>query len=52
MSEKINFDEESVKEYLDQAIGIARDMNDPVMSRHYTDAYQNVRMSLFGELKE
>lgn len=52
MSETINFTEQAVKEYLDEAIEVARDMDDDDMSRHYTNAYQSVRISLFGELKE
>jgi len=54
----IAFTEEAVKEYLDTAIRHWRDVRDEEkradsdygMATHYIDAFQSVRISLFGEL--
>ena len=52
----INFDKKSVKEYLDSCINHWRGiLNDPKHEHHdiaiyYCDAFQSVRVSLFGEL--
>lgn len=50
--EVVEFDKENVKGYLDNAIDFWRDKDDSDMAKHYVDAYQCVRDSLFGELKE
>jgi len=52
MSDTVEFTEEAVKQYLDECIEVARNMDDSKMRLHYTDAYQNIRVSLFGETKE
>lgn len=60
MNETIKFTEESVKNYLDRAIEhwreegaiYAETEENRTMARHYIDAYQSVRTSLFGELLE
>ena len=60
MSEMVPFTETDVKAYLDKAILFWRKKrNDApstpegtklvVMARHYVDAYQSVRVSLFGD---
>lgn len=62
----IVFSEDAVKEYLDEAIRSWRRKRDGrniemqasmasekvIMARHYIDAYQSVRTSLFGDLLE
>lgn len=60
MSE-VQFTKEAVIKYLDDNIDYWRkqklesierfDLDDEIMSTHYIDAYQSVRLSLFGELK-
>ena len=66
MGTKVEFTEEKVKEYLDMCIRYWRekikgfvvfgeessyeDVENRDMANHYIDAYQSVRMSLFGEL--
>jgi hypothetical protein len=52
MSETVDFTEESVKAYLDECIEHSRQLEDETKRLYYTDAYQSVRVSLFGELKE
>ena len=47
---KVAFNEEAVKAYLDRAIQYWRLNTDKVMATNYVDAYQSVRVSLFGEL--
>lgn len=51
MSNIVPFTEEGVKNYLDNVITHWRrcDATDEMRS-HYLDAYQSVRISLFGEL--
>ena len=51
----VPFTEKDVKAYLDECIIFWRKKGyaasgEPVMSAHYVDAFQSVRMSLFGEL--
>lgn len=53
----IKMNTKSIKEYLDSCIEHWREIQilteteeDFVMSSHYIDAFQSVRMSLFGEL--
>lgn len=56
----IPFEEKEIKAYLDRAIHLWRrrkyvdEMNGSnyTMATHYIDAFQSVRMSLFGELLE
>jgi hypothetical protein len=52
--QKIKFNKESVKEYLDKCIEYWRKQKQygNEIARYYIDAYQSVRTSLFGELKE
>jgi len=56
-NETIEFTEEAVKKYLDDAITYWRKLRDsgspssPHYIVYYIDAYQSVRVSLFGELK-
>lgn len=52
MSKTVPFTEEGVKKYLDQAITHWRlcDAPSEEMRSHYVDAFQSVRISLFGEL--
>jgi hypothetical protein len=55
MNETIPFVEKDVKEYLDRAITRWRtfpgyELASKEMASHYVDAFQSVRMSLFGEL--
>ncbi|GAG30978.1 unnamed protein product [marine sediment metagenome] len=45
----VEFTKEDVKEYLDNAISYWRGSRESY-STYYVDAYQSVRMSLFGEL--
>lgn len=52
MSETVDFEEEAVKEYLDECIAHSRQLEDKTKRLYYTDAYQSVRVSLFGEVKE
>jgi len=60
MSDKVEFTEEAIKEYLDSCIKSWRDKRDDVkfpevtreMAKHYIDAFQSVRISIFGELLE
>jgi len=47
----VKFTEKAVKEYLDKCINFWRE-EDIVESKYYTDAFQSVRTSLFGKLKE
>lgn len=47
---KVPFTEEDVKKYLDHAISYWRKCPPTEMQSHYVDAYQSVRVSLFGEL--
>lgn len=60
MSEMVEFTETDVKAYLDKAIVFWRKKRNEapgtpegdklvVMARHYVDAYQSVRVSLFGD---
>jgi hypothetical protein len=52
-SKTIPFSKEEVKEYLDRAIKFWREKRDnekSEMAIYYIDAFQSVRMSLFGEL--
>ena len=44
----IPFTKEDVKAYLDRCIVYWRD-KDPQWSEYYVDAFQSVRMTLFGE---
>ena len=44
----VDFTEENVKEYLDDCIAYWRNANKDY-SVYYLDAYQSVRISLFGE---
>lgn len=51
--ETIKFEEAAVKEYLDNAITfwrIKRDNENEPLAPAYIDAFQSVRISLFGEL--
>ena len=51
MSDTVPFTEKDVKEYLDKVITHWRMCDAPPgMASHYVDAFQSVRMSLFGEL--
>ncbi len=58
MGETIEFTEEKVKEYLDDCIHAWRRVRDNMggeysdMATYYVDAFQSVRVSLFGELLE
>jgi len=52
MGETVDFEKESVKEYLDACIEHSRQLDDDTKRLYYTDAYQSVRISLFGELKD
>lgn len=60
-SNKVPFVEKDVKEYLDRCIANWREKlkteenrpgGNPEMAECYIDAFQSVRVSLFGELKE
>ncbi len=46
----VPFTEEGIKVYLDDAITHWRECAPTDMRSHYVDAYQSVRVSLFGEL--
>jgi hypothetical protein len=46
----INFTEEGVKTYLDRTIEHWRKCAPTQMQKHYVDAFQSMRVSLFGEL--
>lgn len=51
----VDFREEAVKEYLDGAIRHwrkVRDEEDSQKAAYYVDAFQSVRISLFGECLE
>lgn len=51
----VEFTEEAVKKYLDEAIRHARrerDLEESSIAVFYIDAFQSVRVSLFGELLE
>ena len=52
MATKVRFTEESVKKYLDHAIGYWRQKHDDgdELAIIYVDAYQSVRASLFGDI--
>lgn len=51
MANIVPFTEEGVKNYLDNVITHWRRCDaEPEMRSHYLDAYQSVRISLFGEL--
>ena len=52
MGETIPFEKDAVKEYLDKNIRYWREQcsKDPDFAYYYIDAYQSVRVSLFGEL--
>lgn len=58
MRDKVKFTEKAIKEYLDRNIECWRDKRDDVkfsresknLAIHYIDAYQSVRVSIFGEL--
>ena len=53
MTDTINFDEESIKKYLDNCIKFWRKERDEKNSedaKYYIDAFQSVRISIFGEL--
>ncbi len=47
---KVAFTEEAVKEYLDMCITRWRKNPQHEMRAYYVDAFQKVRVSLFGEL--
>ena len=47
---KVEFTEEGIKEYLDKAIEHWRKCAPTQMQQHYVDAFQSMRVSLFGEL--
>jgi hypothetical protein len=55
---RVELREQAVLEYLDKAIRSWRDRRDDplsnrseaLMSEHYIDAFQSVRVSLFGEV--
>ena len=54
-STTVPFTEEAVKEYLDKCIERWRlakctELQEFQMKAHYVDAYQSVRVSIFGEL--
>ena len=52
-TETIEFEETAVKQYLDDAITfwrIKRDKENEPLAPAYIDAFQSVRISLFGEL--
>lgn len=53
MPDTVEFTEEAVKEYLDRNIRHWRSQRDSIseaqMALYYIDAYQSVRISLFGE---
>jgi len=57
-TKKVEFSEESVKKYLDEAIENWRKKSegaegeDALIANCYIDAYQSMRTSLFGETKE
>ncbi len=46
--------EEEIKDYLDQCIYYWRDPNEEhkYMAKYYIDAFQSIRLFIFGELKE
>jgi hypothetical protein len=46
----VDFTEDGIKEYLDNAIQHWRKCAPTDMQRHYVDAFQSMRISLFGEL--
>ena len=46
----VPFTEEAVKEYLDKCITRWRGAARTDMRAHYVDAYQSVRLSIFGDL--
>ena len=46
----VEFTEEAVKGYLDKCITRWREADRTDMRAHYVDAYQSVRVSIFGEL--
>ena len=53
----VKFTKDSIKEYLDSCISHWRARRDSMdknssIATYYIDAYQSVRMSIFGELKE
>ena len=58
MDNKVEFTEEAIKEYLDKCIIYWRDKKEDTklseesrkMRAYYIDAFQSVRVSIFGEL--
>jgi len=46
----VDFTEDAVKEYLDMCIVKWRGCPPSEMRSHYVDAFQSVRVSVFGEL--
>lgn len=57
MPDTVEFTEEAVKEYLDRNIRHWRasrdgssEMYDAQIALHYIDAYQTIRLALFGEM--
>jgi hypothetical protein len=50
MSDTVDFTEDGIKEYLDNAITHWRGCAPTDMQKHYVDAFQSMRISLFGEL--
>jgi hypothetical protein len=50
MSDTVVFTEEGIKEYLDNCITHWRGCAPTDMQKHYVDAFQSMRITLFGEL--
>lgn len=52
MEKLVKFDEESIKEYLDKCIKYWREEkdNNSKIAVYYIDAFQSVRISLFGKI--
>ena len=54
-SQTIPITEKDIKDYLDRVIDSwrkARDERNSEIARYYIDAFQSVRISFFGELKD
>lgn len=45
----VDFSEEGIREFLDRTIRHWRKVAPTEMQKHYVDAFQSVRVSLFGE---
>jgi hypothetical protein len=55
MSDTVNFTQKEVKKYLDDMIKYWRNKRDNEncnYAKYYIDAFQSVKMSIFGEISE